>query len=398
MKKMNIKITALLAAFVLLFNTPIFAEGKKDLGINGSYYKQLVQMKDVVADILPPPAYIIEAYLTVLRIVDEMEKGMADGALDDAEKKTINEFIDYGNKLKDGAPGLFPGYFERIDHWAKDLSEATPEDKQLKDWLVSKSVEPAKQFFDIRDNKFNALAKAGDVKGAKKIVRDELKKAYQAHRNAIDVVVSRSRTVNAKIEKEVADKLTAAGGEVTDDVLIKSPLYTKVIQMKDVVSDILPPPAYIIESYLTVLQLIDETEIALTDGTIDGREKAEINRLIEWGRQLKEGASAKDELPGYFERQGFWTTDLSDSTPEEKNIKELMIYLSADPAKKFFEIRDSKFIPLIQGNDVEGSKKVAREELLPLYNDHRKHIDSLVIAANKRYETVEKQVNSLLTQ
>ena len=42
----------------------------KDLAINGPFYRKLVQMKDVVADILPPPAYIIEAQLTVLRLID----------------------------------------------------------------------------------------------------------------------------------------------------------------------------------------------------------------------------------------------------------------------------------------------------------------------------------------
>lgn len=387
--KMNVKIPALFTAIALLCSVPASAEGKKDLAINGPYYKQIVQMKDVVADILPPPAYIIEAYLTVLSAVDAAERGAS------AE---VDGFIDYGNKLKNGNPGVFPGYFERIDIWVKDLSDASPEDQQLKEWLVKKSVEPAKQFFDIRDSKLNPLLKAGDVAGAKAVVREELKKAYQAHRNAIDVVVSRSRSVNAKIEKEVADKLAAAAGEASDDILIGSPVYKKVIQMKDVVADILPPPAYIIESYLTVLQLIDEAEIAAVDGTVDGAEKVKLNHLVEWGRQLKEGASAKDELAGYLERQAFWTSDLSDATPEEKEIKDLMINLSKEPAMKFYEVRDAKFVPAILAGDVEGAKKIAREELLPLYNDHRKQIDALVAAANKRYEVVEKQVKLLLGQ
>src|SRR5262245_6999533 len=59
---------------------------KKDLVINGPYYAQLVQMKDLVADILPPPAYIIETYLTVLQITDALDSSLADGSFSAAEK------------------------------------------------------------------------------------------------------------------------------------------------------------------------------------------------------------------------------------------------------------------------------------------------------------------------
>ncbi len=374
---------------------------EKDLAINGPYYKKLVQMKDVVADILPPPAYIIESYLTVLRLIDEAERAMVDGAIDATEMKIINDLIEYGNQLKNGAPGQFPGYFERIDVWSKELPETTAEDKLFKEWLVKKSVEPAKKFYELRDIKFNPLIKAGDIKAAKTVARTDLKPLYQDHRAAVDVVVSRARRVNEKIEKEVADKVSKAEqgqGDVTmADIQVRGDLYKKIIQMKDVVSDILPPPAYIIESYLVVLQLIDETEIGMEDGSIDDKDKVLINGLLESGRQLKEGNSSKGELPGYLERQAFWQADLSDKTPEDKEIKELMTKLSAEQASKFYEVRDSKFTPLVNKGNVEEAKKVAHEELFPLYSEHRKYIDKLVIAANKMYESVDKEVSGLLS-
>jgi len=116
------------ALFSLTFGTgfPLSAAEltvqEKALVINGSYYKKLVQQKDLIADILPPPAYIIESYLTVLRLVDSAETAMADGKIDAAEMKVIDAMIDYGVKLKDGSPGVFPGYFERIEAWKKDLT------------------------------------------------------------------------------------------------------------------------------------------------------------------------------------------------------------------------------------------------------------------------------------
>ncbi len=44
-----------------------------ELEVNGPYYKRIVEAKDVVADILPPPEYIVEAYLVLYRIMNENE-------------------------------------------------------------------------------------------------------------------------------------------------------------------------------------------------------------------------------------------------------------------------------------------------------------------------------------
>ena len=173
-------------------------------------------------------------------------------------------------------------------------------------------MEPATQFFDLRDSKFTPLIKAGDVKAAKDLVRTGLKPLYVEHRASIDAVVSRSRRVNEKIEKDVSDLLAESATNTSFNAIkIKGDLYNQVIQMKDLVADILPPPAYIIESYLTVLQQIDETEIAMADGTIDTKEKAVLDSLVEYGRQLEAGDSTKGEMAGYKERIAFWTTTVS---------------------------------------------------------------------------------------
>jgi len=370
---------------------------EKELVINGSYYKKIVQQKDLIADVLPPPAYIIESYLTVLRLVDTAETAMADGKIDAAEMKVIDAMIDYGVKLKDGSPGVFPGYFERIEAWKKDLTGTSADEKLVKKLLVVKSVEPATQFFDLRDSKFTPLIKAGDVKAAKDLVRTGLKALYVEHRASIDAVVSRSRRVNEKIEKEVSDLLADSAKNASfASIQIKGDLYNKVIQMKDLVADILPPPAYIIESYLTVLQQIDETEIAMADGSIDTNEKAVLDGLVEYGRQLEAGDSTKGEMAGYKERIAFWTTDLATDSPAAQAIKDLTIKASYEPALKFFAIRNDKFLPAIAKGAVEDAKKLARQELLPAYEEHRKQVDSLVAASTAMYNQVQAQVDALL--
>lgn len=370
---------------------------EKELVINGPYYKQLVQQKDLVADILPPPAYIIESYLTVLRLIDALETSLVNGKLDAAGVKRLDALIDYGVKLKNGSPGVFPGYYERIEVWKKELSEATPDEKLIKKLLVERSAKAATQFYELRDTQFIPLVKAGDVKAAKALARTGLKPLYVEHRAAIDAVVSRSRRVNDKIEKEVADLLGATAKEVPfAKIRIKSDLYNKVIQMKDLVSDILPPPYYIIESYLTVLQQIDETEIAMTDGSINANEKVVLEGLVDYGRQLEVGDSSKGEMAGYKERAAFWVSDLATDSPDAQAIKALTVKASYEPAMKFYAARNSQFLPLIGKGSVEEAKKVVRQELVPLYEEHRKHIDALVAASNASYDKIQAKVDALL--
>ena len=44
-----------------------------NLKVNGPVYNKIVLEKDLVADILPPPSYLIESYLTVREMVDEKD-------------------------------------------------------------------------------------------------------------------------------------------------------------------------------------------------------------------------------------------------------------------------------------------------------------------------------------
>ncbi len=166
--------------------------------------------------------------------------------------------------------------------------------------------------------------------------------------------------------------------------------------MKDLVSDILPPPAYIIESYLTVLQQVDETEVALADGTISAEEKTALEVLIEYGRQLEVGDSSKGEMAGYKERIAAWTSELGTDSPEAIQIKDLMIKHSCAPALKFYEIRNGKFLPAISKGAIAEAKKIVRQELRPLYDEHRKFIDQLVTASNAMYDRVQAKVDAML--
>ncbi len=77
--------------------------------------------KDVVADILPPPEYIVESYLTALQIVDALESGRT------AE---VTSRIERLEKLR-------AEYDSRHEYWEKNLTET-----ELRQLLLTNPIDP----------------------------------------------------------------------------------------------------------------------------------------------------------------------------------------------------------------------------------------------------------------
>ena len=46
-----------------------------EVKVNGPLYRQIVEGKDLIADILPPPEYIIESYLTAYELAEQTDAG-----------------------------------------------------------------------------------------------------------------------------------------------------------------------------------------------------------------------------------------------------------------------------------------------------------------------------------
>lgn len=145
--------------------------------ITGPLYAQIVQGKDLLADILPPPAYILESYLVVNRMVA------------DTDPSAIEK---YAKNLVD----LRAAYNDRIGVWTKDL-----ENGEMKNTLVNKSQAPAQAFYDICDKQFLPAMRAGKRDQAREILETALRPKYEEHRAAIDEVVSAETTTAADHEK-----------------------------------------------------------------------------------------------------------------------------------------------------------------------------------------------------
>jgi methyl-accepting chemotaxis protein len=143
---------------------------------------------------------------------------------------------------------------------------------------------------------------------------------------------------------------------------VGGPIYDRIVLGKDLVADILPPPEYIIESYV-------EVTLALNDpASLDTRQK----RLI----QLR-----KD----YDERHEYWMKQDFDPALRNKLTK-----TSDAEAAKFFELTEKKFLPALAKGDMETAKQ-AYAGMTAAYNAHRAVIDDVVVDANRMNTEIETE-------
>lgn len=144
------------------------------LRVNGPIYDQIVLSKDLVGDILPPPEYVIEAFL---------ESKLAQ---DDPGKLTV-----HAERIKQ----LHQDYDDRRTYWSQSNLPAS-----LKDLLLKRSDAEAALFWDALEHRFLPALRAGDearVRASYIEVRD----AYDRHRAAIDELVKAANAFSAEQER-----------------------------------------------------------------------------------------------------------------------------------------------------------------------------------------------------
>jgi len=169
------RMTLLIAIFVagfLLFGVTARAT-LKELEVNGPVYNRIVQGKDLLADVLPPPEFIVEAYLaaTELRTAPEGERAALAGKLRTAQKE----------------------YSERKQFWEKAQLDA-----DLADLVLHQSSAPAEAFFAMALGEFVPALQRGDGEAAERVFL-RMRAAFQNHRNAVDKIV---KLANSRAEAD----------------------------------------------------------------------------------------------------------------------------------------------------------------------------------------------------
>ena len=151
---------AVVLGLAALIGTSNFA--LQHMKVGGPLYDQIKLGNDLIADILPPPEYVIEAYLeATLAVRDPASLGERRERLAQLRKE----------------------YDERREFWIKsDLDPA------LKSMLVEKSDAEVRKFWkSVEEGLLPALA-AGNTPAATKAY-EESAAAYKAHRAVVDDLV-----------------------------------------------------------------------------------------------------------------------------------------------------------------------------------------------------------------
>jgi methyl-accepting chemotaxis protein len=159
--------------------------------VNGPYYQDIVVSKDLIADVVPPPANLVEPFLLVYLMAEE---------LDAPTRKALIERYEQSRRVAQ----------ERYAHWRKTLP-----DDALKTMLVTDAQAAADAFFDLVDRQFLPALKKSDLATVGEMIQGPLKTKYTEHRTAIDRVMrmaaERSRATEAEVEHVVRRRVAMLG-------------------------------------------------------------------------------------------------------------------------------------------------------------------------------------------
>jgi methyl-accepting chemotaxis protein len=184
----KLKLATLVVTTVGAFATFAFLTQKTlgEIKVTGPVYNEIITGKDLIADILPPPAYILESYLTTMKITSTVNPGERD--------ELITKLFTLRKEFED-----------RQAYWKENLPAGA-----MRELLTVQAADPARQFFKAVDEKLLPLLAAGKREEATDLVlRGEVRAAYDKHRAAIDQLVERATAYAKETELAARGRLRA---------------------------------------------------------------------------------------------------------------------------------------------------------------------------------------------
>ena len=160
-----------------------------------------------------------------------------------------------------------------------------------------------------------------------------------------------------------------------DQVKVDGPSYNSIVQGKEVIADVLSPPASVLESSLVCLQMLEETN------------PAKVKALAARSRFLKEGPDQYDD------RHAYW-----DKTLPAGELREALIVDAHREAVRFFELRDQEFIPAVLKGETDKARALAVGPLKEAAEAHRKHLDRVVSLARARNQEEEEEARAVVSR
>ena len=167
----------------------VFGAGERwvrnNVRIGGETYAGIILGKDLIADILPPPSFIVESHLTALQMLQ---------AASSDEQRRLAEHLRH----------LRGEYDDRHTFWTQARL-----DDEIRRNLLGEVHDAATRYYDLALNRFAPAAIAGDA-ATMRATLPAMQAAFEQHRKAIERVVELANASNAQIEKRADDLLATS--------------------------------------------------------------------------------------------------------------------------------------------------------------------------------------------
>ncbi|MBV8503794.1 MAG: hypothetical protein JO006_18995 [Paucibacter sp.] len=150
--------------------------------IGGPLYEEIDHSHALVADLLPPPLFVVEAH--------ELAHELADATSERDDRRLL--------LIRARLAELQAEFESRQRYWNQ---VALPE--PLRRTLSSRVQESAAQYFRIMNGPFLAVINKGDALEARQLLRDTLQPVFLRHRMGVLEAVYAVRTYTEALEQEV---------------------------------------------------------------------------------------------------------------------------------------------------------------------------------------------------
>ncbi len=154
-------------------------------------------------------------------------------------------------------------------------------------------------------------------------------------------------------------------------IQIHGPLYVKIVASKDLVVDTLPPPLYIVESYLATLELLVVPP-------------AQSPVLIERFQRLQQE---------YILKENEWHKRLPPGPLHDKLINASGLW-----ARRFYDVWNEEFLPAAERGDRAAMTTLVAGPLTRYFEQHRQEILALDALADAERRHIERAATSVLQE
>ena len=186
---------------VLIF---VYQRALSNLRVGGPVYNTIADAKDLTADILPPPLYVIEAFLNTHEIEDR------------TDKESLQKQIAVNTQLH-------KEYLEHHEMWAGKLAPGA-----FRSAVIDESHAPVVAFFNAIENELIPAMQRGDRAAAREAIEKHIKPRFEEHKAVIDRAVKLAEQEQTSIQKHAESVAASAQTQILVLLLIGAGLATVV--------------------------------------------------------------------------------------------------------------------------------------------------------------------------